>query len=91
MTYLLCYDVSDPRRLRRVARLLESYGMRVQKSFFQCRVPQQVLERLLERLLRVVDRRKDSVALYHLCEDCTRRAVTDGTGSLIRLESFSIL
>ena len=34
--YLVCYDVADPRRLRRVARTMESFGRRLQYSIFEC-------------------------------------------------------
>lgn len=34
--YLLCYDVRDDRRLRRVAKLAEAYGYRLQYSVFLC-------------------------------------------------------
>ena len=36
MFYLVCYDVTHDRRRDRVARLLEGYGLRVQKSVFEC-------------------------------------------------------
>ncbi|MBD1847423.1 CRISPR-associated endonuclease Cas2 [Cyanobacteria bacterium FACHB-63] len=36
MFYLVCYDVIHDRRRDRVSRLLEGYGLRVQKSVFEC-------------------------------------------------------
>ncbi|MDR0535374.1 MAG: CRISPR-associated endonuclease Cas2, partial [Puniceicoccales bacterium] len=30
--YLVCYDIANPKRLRRVARLLEGFGTRLQYS-----------------------------------------------------------
>ena len=35
MFYLICYDVVNDRRRNRVSRLLEGYGLRVQKSVFE--------------------------------------------------------
>lgn len=35
--YLVCYDIRDPRRWRRVFRLMKGYGQWVQLSVFQCR------------------------------------------------------
>ena len=34
MSFLVAYDIADPKRLRRVARLLERYALRCQKSVF---------------------------------------------------------
>lgn len=36
MFYLVCYDVIHDRRRDRVSRLLEGYGLRIQKSVFEC-------------------------------------------------------
>lgn len=36
MFYLICYDITNDRRHDRVSRLLEGYGMRVQKSVLKC-------------------------------------------------------
>jgi CRISPR-associated protein Cas2 len=34
--YLVSYDICDPKRLRRVARALEGFGVRLQYSVFEC-------------------------------------------------------
>ena len=34
--YLVSYDIANPKRLRRVAKLLESFGTRLQYSVFEC-------------------------------------------------------
>ena len=36
MLHLIAYDISDGKRLRKVARLCEDYGIRVEKSIFEC-------------------------------------------------------
>ena len=36
MFYLICYDIVDDRRRTRTAHLLEGYGLRIQKSVFEC-------------------------------------------------------
>lgn len=51
--YLLCYDVRDDARLRRTARVAESYGYRLQYSVFLCDLT--AIQRIrLERDLREV-------------------------------------
>lgn len=34
--YLVSYDIANPKRLRRVARVLEGFGTRLQFSVFEC-------------------------------------------------------
>jgi len=36
LRYLVSYDICDPIRLRRVARALEGFGVRLQYSVFEC-------------------------------------------------------
>ena len=64
--YLLCYDVRDDRRLRRTAKVAESWGYRLQYSVFVCDLTE--VERSgLERGLRdVLDLAVDRAVLVDL-------------------------
>ena len=71
MRLLICYDVATPdaegqRRLRRVARACADYGVRVQKSVFECMVGEADWVRLRARLLGEADLKQDSLRVYHL-------------------------
>jgi CRISPR-associated protein Cas2 len=44
--WLVCYDVRDPKRLRKCARHMEGYGERVQYSVFRCWMTKEQVERL---------------------------------------------
>lgn len=71
MMILVCYDVSTEtaagrRRLRRVAKVCESTGQRVQKSVFECRVSQSGFEELERRLLAEIDATQDCLRLYRI-------------------------
>ena len=42
--WLICYDVRDPKRLRKTAKHMEGYGERMQYSVFRCWLtPRQLL------------------------------------------------
>ena len=67
------YDVSTEtrvgrRRLRRVAKVCESMGQRVQKSVFECQVNEVQLEELERRLVSEIDEKEDNLRLYRLTE-----------------------
>jgi CRISPR-associated protein Cas2 len=71
-TYLVAYDIADPKRLRKVARTCEDFGLRRQFSVFFCRLTSVDLVRLRSRLYDVIDLEKDQVLFVPLCERCAR-------------------
>lgn len=71
MLVIVCYDVNTEtkagrRRLRRVAKVCESTGQRVQKSVFKCKVDLMQMEDLERRLLAEVKLEEDCLRLYRL-------------------------
>lgn len=69
--YLLCYDIRDPKRLQKVAKLIEGYGHRLQYSIFRCHLTKRELERLHWELTRIIEK-EDDVLTVGLCEQCTQ-------------------
>lgn len=68
---LVVYDIAtetpaDGRRLRRVAKVCEGYGTRVQLSVFECEIDQLTLRRLVHDLEEAIDKRRDSIGIYRL-------------------------
>lgn len=71
MLVIVCYDVNTEtaagrRRLRRVAKVCESTGQRVQKSVFECRIDMAQLESLERLLLDEIDVKQDCLRIYRL-------------------------
>lgn len=71
MLVIVCYDVNTEsregrRRLRRVAKVCESTGQRVQKSVFECQLDLMKMEELERRLLAEIDLSQDCLRLYRL-------------------------
>jgi len=60
-TYVVSYDVSDPRRLRRVYRTLLGYGDHLQLSVFRCDLTVRELIELRGKLAEVIDHTEDQV------------------------------
>jgi len=71
--YLVAYDICDDKRLRRVAKLLEGYGVRFQQSVFRCRMSKRTLERMNWELTRILDK-EDELMIVGLCDSCYRKA-----------------
>jgi CRISPR-associated protein Cas2 len=75
---LVSYDVSTKteagrRRLRRVARVCEDYGQRVQNSVFECVVDPAQWTMFRNRLLQESDPASDSLRFYFLGAEWKRR------------------
>lgn len=73
MQILVVYDIAtetkpDQRRLRRVAKICEGYGIRVQKSVFECHIDAVTLRHLVHDLDEAIDARRDSIGIYRLHE-----------------------
>lgn len=73
MEMLVTYDVSTEdaagrRRLRRVAKVCQAYGQRVQKSVFECRLNSVQLEGLKHALLNEILPSEDNLRIYRLQE-----------------------
>jgi len=67
--WLVCYDVRDPKRLRKCAKHMEGYGERVQYSVFRCWMGKLEVERLRWELTALLAS-EDEVMLIPLCPSC---------------------
>ena len=71
MLMLITYDIATGdstgrRRLRRVARLCQGLGQRVQYSVFECKVDPAQWAMLRARLMDEIDEEADSLRFYRL-------------------------
>ena len=84
MLVVVTYDVSTEttagrKRLRRVAKVCESVGQRVQKSVFECQVNDMQLDALERRLLPEIDEAEDNLRFYRITESAQVRVKQYGT------------
>ena len=78
MMVLITYDVSTEseggqRRLRRIAKLCQDYGQRVQYSVFECLVEPAQWSRLRQLLIQEMDEKLDSLRFYYLGANWKKR------------------
>lgn len=60
-TYIVSYDISDPKRLRKVYQLLRGYGDHLQLSVFHCELNPRELVELRTRLVDIIHTAADQV------------------------------
>lgn len=74
MRVVVSYDISDDKRRRMIAKLLEGYGYRVQYSVFECDLSAKQLKKLHRELRPYVKGKEmDSVRFYPLPADAVEK------------------
>lgn len=82
MLTVVSYDIPDNRRRTRLAHVLEDFGVRVQRSVFECLLEIAQLETLRRRIAAELDLEKDTVRIYRFCHDCGAKTEILGLGRL---------
>lgn len=91
MFYLVCYDIREPKRLTKVAKECEQYGIRLQKSCFQCDLNAEMMKKLLKRLEIIMQKEEDSLIVYTICLDCLKQIQTEGPDKIVDPDRVIIL
>ncbi|PIP43128.1 MAG: CRISPR-associated endonuclease Cas2 [Deltaproteobacteria bacterium CG23_combo_of_CG06-09_8_20_14_all_60_8] len=81
--YLVVYDIADPKRLNRVAKIMKDYGVRVQKSKFEVDVSRAGFQEMSERILAVIEPAEDGVKFIPLCLSCRSKTEILGRGRFV--------
>ncbi|HEX5279307.1 MAG TPA: CRISPR-associated endonuclease Cas2 [Micropepsaceae bacterium] len=66
--YIVAYDISSPKRWRRVFRLMKGYGRWLQLSVFQCRLTARRRADLAAALELLIKREEDHVLIIDVGE-----------------------
>ena len=64
--YLICYDVANPSRLRRVHRYVMAYAIGGQKSFYECWLTPAEFSGLRQQLTQTIDLLADRIHFFQL-------------------------
>ena len=78
--YIVAYDIANPKRWRRVFRVMEGFGEWMQLSVFQCRLSRQRHAELIALLDGIIDHDDDHVVLMDIgpADQVTPRVVSLG-------------
>lgn len=75
-SYLVCYDICDDKRLRKVFKIMRGYGDHLQYSVFECQLNRSDLVRLKAQLGGVIHYTEDQVLFVDL-------GTTEGRGDRV--------
>ncbi|MBY0402716.1 MAG: CRISPR-associated endonuclease Cas2 [Cyanobacteria bacterium] len=63
---VICYDITLPKRLVKVAKTCLAYGSRVQKSVFECHLTMSQYNELVSDLVSIIDEEEDVLRVYRI-------------------------
>ena len=66
MLKIVAYDIANATRLKKVAKICELYGVRIEKSVFECDLTEELFETFWLELVDVIDEQEDSVIAYRI-------------------------
>lgn len=86
---LVIYDITENKRRRKVNKVLESFGCRIQKSAFECKIDNYEFERLAKKLERIVNKDEDVMRIYRFTDNI--KVITFGEYNAIGNKEYDII
>ena len=65
-SFLVCYDIADDKRLRKVFKIMRDFGDHLQYSVFECQFTPTDLARCREELRQVINHSQDQILFVDL-------------------------
>jgi CRISPR-associated protein Cas2 len=91
MITLITYDITDPKRLNAMRRFLKEFGLRTQKSVFECDIDEEAIRQIRSYCKERLDLAKDSVRIYRICSRCINRVIISGQGLKVTQLEYMIV
>lgn len=77
---IVAYDIADPKRLVKIAKIMCDYGVRVQKSIFEVSVTKGISTEMKVRIEEVIVDVEDGIKYFPVCEKCAGTVEVIGQG-----------
>jgi len=78
--WLVIYDISNTKRLAKIAKLMEDFGIRVQKSVFEVEATDQIIKILCSKATNLMNLEEDFIVIFDICEKDWQKKVKVGPG-----------
>lgn len=91
MISLITYDITDPKRLKKMHRFLKEYGLNTQKSVFECDIDAQALRDIRAFCREMLDLQTDQVRIYKICSRCINKVNVSGKGLKITQLDYAVI
>lgn len=67
---VVAYDVADNKRRSKIVKVLEKTGTRINYSVFECMLTVSQLQKIQERIERLINPKEDRIVYYPICVHC---------------------
>ena len=91
MIVLLTYDITDPKRLRRMHQFMKEFGLNTQKSVFECDIDTIAIKRIRRYCRENLDLVSDSVRIYKICAHCLGKVELSGQGMKLTQLDYAVV
>ena len=91
MISLITYDITVPKRLRKMHRFLKEFGINTQKSVFECEIDDAGLSRIRKFCREYLDLDEDQVRIYKICTHCLNKVQISGQGLKITQLDYAVI
>uniref|UniRef100_A0A7C3SMD5 CRISPR-associated endoribonuclease Cas2 n=1 Tax=Dictyoglomus turgidum TaxID=513050 RepID=A0A7C3SMD5_9BACT len=90
MFIMVSYDIKDDVIRRRVQKIMEGFGERVQYSVFECLLTDSQYKTMKDKLQGIIDS-SDSVRFYMLCDSCRKKIEYSGYNKILDDDQYFIV
>ena len=91
MISMITYDITNPKRLRKMHAFLKDYGSNTQKSVFECDIDDTALKAIREFCREMLDLDTDQVRIYKICSRCINKVTISGQGLKITQLDYAVI
>ncbi|WP_217536135.1 CRISPR-associated endonuclease Cas2 [Vibrio metschnikovii] len=90
MHLLICFDISDDKRRRKVVKELLAHGQRVQHSVFEARLTESAAHKLVTKIGKLITD-QDRVHYVPLCGKDLGARMADGIGKVWHFADYRVV
>jgi CRISPR-associated protein Cas2 len=75
---VVAYDIACDKRRRKIAKILEAYGVRMNFSVFECFAGPAKIREMKDELQKTMHIKEDSILYYYICKKCINKIERQG-------------
>lgn len=83
MFLMVSYDIKSNKIRRKVKKIIEGFGKRVQFSVFECFISDSQFNEMKNKINEIVKDKPVSIRFYILCESCDKKIEFYGCGKIL--------